>query len=126
MRFVSPETTRLDLPTGDWIEVKTELSALEDKRYRTTGYRRVSQTGEFEVDWSIVAASRLSTYLVDWSAKDAKGKKIPVSREAITALCDEDFEAIDLAILAHIAARVEEKKRASVTTTSDSLSTASV
>lgn len=123
MRFVSPDTTKIDLPvtddgTKDWIEVKNELSAIEEKKFRSAGFKRLSQrkgdndeaTNDVEIDWAELAFARVVTYLVDWSAKDAAGKRMPVSRDAIKQLASEDFDVIDTAIQQHIEARAEEKK----------------
>lgn len=115
MRFVAPETVRIDLADGDWIEVKKELGVGEDRRYRTAGVKRANAKEEVEIDWTAMALARVQTYLVDWSARDAKDKPVPVTRQAIEALAVEDFEAIDAAIQAHIAATSEEKKRQSGT-----------
>jgi len=118
MRFVQPETVRLDLHDGtSWIEVKRELTVGEDRRYRSAGLRRMSQpNGEtsVEVDWTAMALARVEAYLVDWSATkpDGKGKEqpVPVTRAAIEALASEDFDEIDAAINAHIEAIAREKK----------------
>lgn len=131
MRFVAPLTATLPLKDGpggekNWIEVKQDLTAGEEKALRSSGFRRVSQrkddeTNEVDVDWAGMSFARVETYLVDWSAKDEKGKSVPVSKPAIRALHPDDFDEIDEAIKAHVEARDAEKKSA---TTSPGLSTA--
>lgn len=117
MRFVSPETARIHLKNGsDWIDVKKELTVGEDKKYRTSGFKRVAQgdsdTGsspEIAIDFSQMALARVEAYLVDWSDKraiDTDSKK----RAAIEALAVDDFEEIDQAIQAHIEKSLQEKK----------------
>lgn len=107
MRFVNPETVRLYLKAGDWIDVKKELTVGEEKRYRSAGFRGLSQRtdgSEIQVDWAALALARVEAYLVDWS------EKRPVSREAIEDLCQGDFEEIDTLVQAHIEAMAGEKK----------------
>ncbi len=116
MRFVAPEPVTIQRKNGkDWIEVKRELSAGADQKYRTAGFRRVSQRedgtqSEVDVDWQSLAMARIEAYLVDWSATDAKNNKVKVSRDSIAALSTEDFEEIDEAIKAHVEAMAAEKK----------------
>jgi len=95
-----------------------ELTVGEDKRFRSQGLRRMSQSGgdtAIDIDWSALALARVEAYLVDWSAKKPDGKDLPVSRGAIEALATEDFEEIDAAIQAHIEAQASAKKATTVT-----------
>ncbi len=109
MRFVTPESVRLDLTDGAWIEVKKDLTVGEEKRYRASGLGGMGG-GAVGVDWEAMAFSRADAYLVDWSAKDAKGKDIKLTPQAIRDLDVESFNEIDAAIMAHIGRRTEEKK----------------
>ena len=108
MRFVVPELVKIDLPGGDWIEVKKELTVGEEKRYRTASLRRTYNVGkgdeELQIDWGSMAFARVEAYVVNWSASQ------PFSHSALEALSSEDFEAIDDAVQAHIASSKEEKK----------------
>lgn len=117
MRFVSPETVRIDLGSGDWIDVKKELTVGEEKRMRTAGVRRVNGQAEVDVNWAEMALARVTTYLRGWSAVDEKQRPIPVTAETVQALATEDFEAIDAAIQRHIEAVAEAKKAPSGTPT---------
>lgn len=120
MRFVVTDTKRIDLKDGpggekNWIEIKHELTKGEASLMRSSGLKRMSQgQGEKEtaidVDWKALAMGRVMAYLVDWSAKDAKGKDIKVTPAAVAELCEEDFDEIDEAIKAHIAEQDEAKK----------------
>lgn len=118
MKFVMPETVRLDLADGQWIEVKKYLSAVEEKRFRSAGMRRMTPrkgddqeaTSEIEIDWAAMAFARVTTYLVDWSARKADGTKQPLTKDAIGQLDTESFEEIDNAIQAHIEKVADEKK----------------
>ena len=117
MRFVSPETVRIDLDAakGEWIEVKKELTVGEDRAYQTAGIgRRAESQDAVEIDWKRRSTRLVEAYLVDWS------EKRKVTREAIERLAVEDFEKIQTVILAHIGSVEEEKKRQTETSTSAS------
>lgn len=111
MRFVTSESKTLHLKDGkNWIEVKNELSVGESKRYRASGFRHVSGLSsgpddvKIEVDWKEVAFARAEAYIAGWSAPR------PVTRAAIEALCEEDFEEIDGLIKKHIEGLEQAKK----------------
>lgn len=124
MRFVSPETVRINLndgPSGEknWIEIKKELTIGEEKKFRAAGMKNVRPGGDasaIEIDWSEMAIARVDAYLVDWSATrpDPKNKDkfvaVPVTPQAIKSLSAEDFEEIDTAIQAHMTAEADRKK----------------
>jgi hypothetical protein len=120
MRFVTPEVVRIDLKDGpngekNWIEVKKELTVGEEKRFRSAGLTgmKPGAVSEISVDWGALAIGRLLAYLTDWSAtKLVKGKPVavPVTRDAIEALDQADFDEIDDAIQAHIKRQADEKK----------------
>jgi hypothetical protein len=118
MKFVSPDTTRLDLKDGQWVEVKKHLSAVEEKRFRTAGMKRMSQRRgdndepqqDIEIDWAAMSLARVTSYLVEWSAKNPDGSRMKVSKDAINQLDSDSFDEIDLAIQAHIEKMADEKK----------------
>ncbi len=124
MRFVVPDTRRIDLKDStdekgqvvkNWIEIKKELTKGEAAQMRSAGLKRMSQGRDeketaIDVDWKALGLGRVMTYLVDWSAKDGNGKDIKVTPQAIAELCEEDFDEIDDAIKAHITEQEEAKK----------------
>jgi hypothetical protein len=125
MRFVAPVTETIQLKDGHWIEIKKDLTAGEERALRSSGFRRVSQrkedeTNEVDVDWTAMAFARVEAYLVDWSARDDKGKSVAVSKAAIRALDEDSFNEIDEAIKAYVEARDAAKKAAAKPTTSGS------
>ena len=116
MRFVTPDVVRLSMKDGtNWIEVKKELTVGEDKRFRSTGFKQVTQgtAPGIEVDWEKLALARVEAYLVDWSAtrqtKDGKTVSVPVTPESIRALDTESFNEIDEAIQQHITEQADVK-----------------
>lgn len=122
MRFVSPETVRIDLapgPKGEprWIEVKKELSAIAKNRYRKHALEPVithdkhgKQVQEIRVNLEKLEVSQVEAYLYDWSAKDDNGKDKKVTTDAIEALDDESFAEIAEAIQGYVDAQEKEKK----------------
>lgn len=116
MRFVTPESVRIDLKDGpngekNWIRIKKELSVGDDRRYRAAGMKNLrpgADVSSIEIDWSEMAIARVNAYLVDWSAtmpdpKDPDNpKKVKVTPQAIAELDRESFEEIDSAINAYI------------------------
>jgi hypothetical protein len=110
MRFVKEDVTRLPLSDGAWIDVKTELTVGEDRRFRVAGMKKTTVKGDVEISWEDFAFARANAYLVAWSATDERGKSIPVTEDAIRALDVASFEEIDAAIGAHVDAVTAGKK----------------
>lgn len=111
MRFVIPETKRYYLKNAtDWIEVKKELTAGEDKKYRTAGLSRMTGAGTdqaaIDVNWTLMSMARVQTYLYAWS------EKRPLTPTAVEDLSTDDFEEIDALIVKHIDAVKAEKEEA--------------
>jgi len=112
-RFVVPETVTLELSDGDWIEVKERLTYGEQQRLAGGALRPKLTDGEIDISLDLETHSilRLSTWIVDWSFCDAKGKQVEVSRDAITSLTPDTVDEIEDALTAHIEALTEKKKR---------------
>lgn len=122
MRFVNPDTTRLELPNGEWVEVKNELPSIEEKRYRSAGFKRVRMdktnadtVSDVEMDWVELAFARIVAYVVDWNVKDANGNKVKYTIDAVRRLVSEDFDVLNKAVEAHEEAKAAEKKAQSGT-----------
>jgi hypothetical protein len=119
-RFVTPGTTRIDISDGDWIEVKSELDAGDQRKQDTLALiPTVVMIGDKEevrdrVDWSNYEVLRTHLWLVDWSFtnKNREGKivAVPVTVEAIRSLDLETFDEINDAIFQHIMKVIELKK----------------
>ena len=114
--FVEPDTVRLELSDGGWIEVKTELTFGEQQRL--IGKVLQSRNAEPTLDstaWESYKIMGFLTWIVDWSLTDAKGKPVPVSRDAISNLRRPIAEEIDELLAKHIqeveSHMDEEKKR---------------
>jgi len=112
-RFVLPETERLELSEGDWIEVKKRLTYGEQQRLAGGALRPKLTDGEIDISLDLETHSilRLSIWIIDWSFCDAKDKQVEVSRDAIASLDPDTVEEIETVLTAHIRALEEEKKR---------------
>jgi hypothetical protein len=112
-RFVQPGIVRLALSDSEWIDVKQELTAGEQRRVMA-GYVKEMQAGvRTTLDPELVGKTRLQEYIVGWSFVDFDGKPEPFSASALDHLDMDTYREIDDAIDAHemqIAARREARK----------------
>ncbi len=127
-RFVKPETVRLDLSGGDWIEIKAALTNLEQRRMTTAGLRQETTltgmtTGQVNIDWVAAQMARQEAYLVEWSFRGEDDKPVAVSRVTIGALDPDTSAEIDAALDAYITARELVKKAPTGTTIPEAKST---
>ena len=119
--FVTPETVRIDLD-GEWIEIKKELS-IKDRRHITLGsIKSVREDKSYDIDAEKMSMVKVQTYLVDWSAVDAKQNKLPITAATIGNLRPEMFERIEAAIDAHVEALEVEGKATTGATAPDTTS----
>ena len=106
-RLILPNTVRLELSDGDWVEVKERLSYGESQRLSSSMLRYVkTDTGENEIgiDFAKHSLLRMETWLTDWSFRDHNDKPVPLSRSAIENLDAQTAGEIDEALTAHIEA----------------------
>lgn len=114
-RFVTPSVIRKELPdgSGDWIEIKAELTAVERRQLEGSpmrGYQEPDGQPEVRLDWGGYSMAKLYTWLVDWSFVDGEGRQRPCTRPAIDALDEETAEAINRIIDLHQEEIEREKK----------------
>lgn len=112
-RFVTPETTRLDLTDGDWIEVKARLSYGEQQKLNTAALTRLStsdgkDTG-IELDMARYGIERLLCWIVDWSFTDIRGKSVSVNASSVANLDTDTVAEIEAALGQHIEAQAAAK-----------------
>jgi hypothetical protein len=129
-RFVRPDTVRLDISAGDWLEVKRRLTAGEQRQafariIKTAGGSAVASSvdgappevhADIQVHPAQVGLSQVLAYLVDWSLTDAdgkpvviRGKSLQVVSSALDALDMESYQEIEQAIRTHEAAMLQER-----------------
>lgn len=117
-RFVQPESVRLPLSDGEWVEVKKQLSVGEERK----AFQAI--VGEVKDGWrrpnvEMIGVAEMAAYLVDWSFRDAQDKPVPVSVDAITQLDTETFTEIERALQLHDEAmRAEREARKNAQSTS--------
>jgi hypothetical protein len=109
-RFVQPDVIRLPLSDGDYIDVKKELNAGEQRRVFSRLVKAMHFSEKPEIDPEQVGLSKVVEYLVGWSFADAQGKPVPVSEAAISNLDGETYGEIVKAIDAHDDAVTQERE----------------
>lgn len=111
--FVKPESQRIDLSDGQWIEVKKFLTAGEElsitQAFTAMRQGREGEQPTVEIDMKRWRIQRCSIYLLKWSLVDWEGKPVAVSEGALEALSGERLREIEAAIEAHTK-RMEEEK----------------
>jgi hypothetical protein len=112
-RFVRPETVRLMISGGDWLLVKKQLTAGEQRQVFARLMKPVRPGAaisgtNIEVDPLQASLSTILGYLVDWSLCDDDGKPVVIRGEstevvigALDALDMDSFSEIQQAIQAH-------------------------
>jgi len=109
-RFVQPESVRLPLSDGDYLDVKRELTAGEQRGVFTDLIKTMHAGEAAELDPKLVGTTKIVAYVLAWSLTDAAGQPVPFSEAALNNLTPEDFAEIAKAIDDHEAA--VEKARA--------------
>lgn len=109
-RFVTPQVVRLTLKplvvdgveqAPDWIDVKKELNAGEQRRVFGKLVKEMRAGEKPLMDAEMVGLTKITEYLVDWSLTDASGKKVPVSEGAVNSLDGDTYTEIVKLIDAH-------------------------
>jgi len=106
-RFVRPDTDKLELTDGDWLLVKRQLTAGEQRRAFA---RHVTvKRGEREINLEVVGLGVLTQYLLDWSLTDDDGRVVlirdqpaSVVEAALNALDPASFMEIESAVSGHM------------------------
>lgn len=115
-RIVRPETVRVDISDGDWIELKKRLTYGESAKSRAAVVKEVRTDGRMTPDFELVEIAQVLAYLVDWSLVDEKGKRIPIDTDSkrLSAIQAQDSETIrELidAVSAHVEAMDAEREK---------------
>lgn len=115
MRFVRPDTKRIDLPDGDWIVVKARLNAGEQRDMfarMVTNDINVGHDGRvggtMEIDPVKGPTAQVLAYLLDWSVRDDDGQAVDIKgqpAEVVMAALDmlepDDYQELVGVIQAH-------------------------
>ena len=116
-RFLKPNVVRLNLKGGDFIIVKRELTAGEQRRAFARTTKPVKHGQPIELDLEKVGISNLVEYLVDWSFVDENGAPVGIKdmpqeyvADVLNSLDADSFAEISEAIDEHERTVAEEKK----------------
>jgi hypothetical protein len=114
-RFVVPDTVRIDISGGDWIVVKKQLTAGEERDVFARLVKPLSThvnggaptfDPRLELDSLQTGLSQVLAYLLDWSLTDADGKPVIIRGQPIAAVTSF-LNALDLDSFAEIVAVVQ-------------------
>jgi len=120
-RFVRPDTVRLPISNNDWLLVKKQLTAGEQRqvfaRLMKPFHPGANAAASLEVDPLQASLSTVLGYLVDWSLTDEdgrvveiKGKRLEDVIAVLDALDMDSFTEIQQAIQAHEAREAEARR----------------
>lgn len=122
LRFVTPDSRRIDIGDGDWIEVKKRLTNGELRKAQASAIKTVQGFGaeaRYTPDSDVLGKAEVLAYLLDWSLEGLDGKRVRIDtedkkRSAIDNLDPADFDIISTAVSKHVeemeAERAESKK----------------
>lgn len=114
-RFVSPATNtkRLQLPGGDWVEVKKQLTVGEERAAFQQAIGEVNADGWRRPNVEMLGLSEVHAYIVDWGGdgfRDDDGRSVQPTLAALQSMRSQDYKELETAIKAHIAAMDEEEQ----------------
>lgn len=116
-RFLKPEIVRLNLTGGDWITVKRQLTAGEQRRVFARSAKTATAGKPIEIDLEKAGLMEIVEYLIDWSFIDEQGKPVAIRdmpseyiADVLCSLDSESFAEIHSAIEVHEKTVAEEKK----------------
>jgi len=98
-RFPKPTTIRLPLSDGEWVEVKTRLTAGEYRDRLTREYIQGTD-GLMRIDMRQTGLALIVSYVVAWSLT-SDGAPVPFSEDALLATDIDTFREIRVAVEAH-------------------------
>jgi len=107
---VQPDVVRLTLSDGDYIDVKKELNAGEERRVWWRLVKTMTPGEKPVLDPEKVGLTKVVEYLVGWSFTDTAGKPVKVSEAALTNLDGETYSEIVKVIDAHDDAVIAERE----------------
>lgn len=108
--FVKPETVRVDLPGGQWLELKKQLTVGEERKQMAALVKEVRADGRMTPDFEMVGKAEVLAYLVDWSLTGEDGKAVRIDTDArkaaaVDLLHPDKFRVIADAVSAHVKAQ---------------------
>lgn len=116
-RFIKPDSVRLSLSDGDWIEVKKLLTYGEQQRLSGSALTTLKSNpgsagggNEFGLDWELYNLRRLQIWIIDWSFRDENDRPVKITPESISSLDPDTVAEIDEKLTAHLQMIEDSKK----------------
>jgi hypothetical protein len=111
--FVRPDSVRLPIGEGHWIEVRKRLNAGESRKMFARVVKDMTAGEKAQLDPEQVGLTKLVAYVLGWSFTGFDGKPVPFSVAAMDNLDPDIYAEMIKAIDQHIedqdAARSAEK-----------------
>jgi len=106
--FVQGRVVRIPLPGDEWLDVKAELNAGEQREMFASMRRAVDNRSE--LDPTLIVRARMTAYILGWSFTMPNGEPAPVTPAAFDNLDLETSSEIRDAIDAHEAVGERERR----------------
>jgi len=112
------ETQRLDLPSGEWVEVYSQLTAGESRRLKNAGLKyKVEQSTEKDsekkvevgIDVAEMDFAKVLTRVHAWSMKTGQGYDVQINKDNVDNLPEDIFDEILKAIEGFVESREKGK-----------------
>lgn len=100
-RFVQPEVVRLALSDGDYLDVKKQLTAGEQRKAFTDQVKSMHLGDKAEIEPFRIGITRILAYVVGWSFVDQDGHPVPFSESAVNNLETDTYNEINDALNVH-------------------------
>ncbi|MCE3276767.1 MAG: hypothetical protein K0R13_2622 [Propionibacteriaceae bacterium] len=103
--IVRPETVRVTLADGEWLELAKELTAGEHREMFVAQVKDapmgLTSADGLTMDLRQVGISKVLAYVKDWSFVDFKGEPLPVTVEWLRKFDQNTFQEVLEAVVAH-------------------------
>lgn len=100
---------------GDWIDVKEELNAGEQKEIFTNLVKRQIAGEQAEIETRLIGMTKLLAYIIRWSAVD-EGRPVPITESALNNLDVDTYQDLIEAVEAHEEAqeKIRQEKKSAI------------
>jgi hypothetical protein len=99
--IVRPETVKVTLADGEWLELAKELTAGENRDMLAAQFKDAPNAAGVAIDWTRVGMNRVLAYVKDWSFVDFKGEPLPVTEEWLKKFDQQTFADVLEKVNAH-------------------------
>lgn len=99
--LVRPETVRVTLKNGEWLELVKELTAGEYRDVQVAHMKEVTAGSGVVVDYRNVGFAMVLAYVKDWSFTNFDGTTLPISSDWLRKFRTDLFDDVRAAVEAH-------------------------